>query len=227
MHLFAECRLQRPRLVTYTISDGHGGTDTATVSVTVSPKTPPADTTPPTCLIVAQGKTAAGNAFIRFQVTDVGLGIARHELGYTLNTKVTVDPYAPGSLGPIVVQATAIDRRKSMAVEVFFYDLAGQRTLCDPIVISVLREDEKLQDETFHNVAQADSRVTIYNGAPGMRKVVLLVNGKKFKEVDLKANEVRKFDVAAAMKPGYTNTITVRVRGKKGASALIVISDIP
>jgi hypothetical protein len=29
------------------------------------------------------------------------------------------------------------------------------------------------------------------------------------------------------MKPGYTNTITVRVRGKKGASALIVIADIP
>src|SRR6185503_9533400 len=97
---------------------------------------------------------------------------ARHELGYTLNTKVTVDPYALGSLGPISVQATAVDKRKSMAVEVFFFDLAGHRTLCDPIVISVLREDEKLQDETFYNVAQADSRVTIYNGAPGMRKVV-------------------------------------------------------
>jgi len=28
------------------------------------------------------------------------------------------------------------------------------------------------------------------------------------------------------MHPGATNTITVRVRGKKGATALIVISDI-
>ena len=140
---------------------------------------------------------------------------------------MTVDPYTPGSFGPIFVQATAINKRKSMAVEVFFYDLAGQRTLCDPIVISVLREDEKLQDETFDNVAQADNRVTIYNGDPGMRRVVVIVNGKKFKEVDLRANEVRKFNIASAMTPGYTNTITVRVRGKKGAGALIVIADIP
>ena len=77
---------------TYTASDGNGGSDSATVSITVTPTGSPTDTTPPTCLIVAQGKTAAGNAFIRFQVRDVGLGIARHELGYTRNTTVTVLP---------------------------------------------------------------------------------------------------------------------------------------
>jgi hypothetical protein len=38
---------------------------------------------------------------------------------------------------------------------------------------------------------------------------------------------VRKFDVASAMRPGTDNTITVRSRGKKGATAVIVIADIP
>ena len=216
-----------PDSFSYTAADGQGGSDTATVSITVTPSSPTADTTPPSCAIVEQGKTAAGNAFIRFRVDEVGLGLARHELGYTLNTNIVVEPYAVGSLGPVTVTATAINKRKSMAVEVFFYDLAGNRTLCDPIVLSVLREDEQPQDETFHNVAAADNRVTIYNGNPGLRKVVLLVNGTKFKEVELKPNEVRKFNIASAMKPGYTNTITIRARGKKGASALIVIADIP
>ena len=43
LHLHARAGLHRARLVHYTISDGHGGTDTATVSVTVTPvnDTPP------------------------------------------------------------------------------------------------------------------------------------------------------------------------------------------
>jgi hypothetical protein len=91
----------------------------------------------------------------------------------------------------------------------------------------VAREDDQPQDETFTNVPQADSRASIYNGDPGMRKVVVIANKTKFKEVDLRAGEVRKFDIASAMRPGANNTITVRVRGKKGATALIVIADVP
>ncbi|MDX6439245.1 MAG: large repetitive protein [Gaiellaceae bacterium] len=216
-----------PDSFTYTANDGHGGTDTATVSITVTPTNPPVDTTPPTCTIVEQGKTAAGNAFIRFQVNDVGLGLASHKVTYLRNATVKVDAYLPGSLGPVYVKATAVDKRQSFGVQVDFLDRGGNIAICDPIVLSVVREDDKLQDETFSNVPQAESRVSIYNGKPGMKKVVIIVNGKKFKEVGLKANEVRTFDVSSAMKPGPTNTITVRVRGKKGASALIVIADIP
>ncbi len=162
-----------PDLFTYTASDGHGGSATAVVSITVTPSNPPDDTTPPSCEIVEQGKTAAGNQFMRFRVTEVGLGLARHEPGYLLNTSVLVEPYAIGSLGPVTVTATAINKKKSMAVEVFFYDLAGNRALCDPIVVSVQRLAGKPQDEVLRNVPDTDHRVTVTNGTPGMRKVVL------------------------------------------------------
>ena len=197
------------------------------VTITVAPPTPPEDTSAPTCVIVAQGTTTAGNAFIKFRVNDVGTGLASHKVTYLRNASVAVDAYLPGSLGPVYVKATAVDKTKSLGVQVDFVDRAGNVGICDPIVLSVVRQNEKLQDETFYNVAQAESRVSIYNGEPGMKKVVIIVNGKKFKERNLRANEVRKFDVSAAMMPGATNTITVRVQGKKGASALIVIADIP
>jgi hypothetical protein len=216
-----------PDLFTYTASDGHGGSATAVVSITVTPANPPTDTTPPSCEIVEQGKTAAGNPFIRFRVTEVGLGLARHEPGYLLNTSVLVEPYAVGSLGPVTVTATAVNKRKSMAVEVFFYDLAGNRALCDPIVMSVQRLTGKPQDEVLRNVPDTDHRVTVTNGAPGMRKVVLLVNGKYFGQHRLKAGQVRKFSVGTAMKPGYVNTIRVRASGPKGAKATILIANIP
>jgi hypothetical protein len=214
-------------VLNYTANDGSLESTFGTISITVTPANPPTDATPPSCEIVEQGKTAAGNAFIRFRVNDVGLGLASHKITYVRNATVSVDTYLPGSLGPVYVQATAVDKRKSLGVQVDFLDRAGNLGICDPIVLSVVREDDQVQDETFYEVPQAESRVSIYNGNPGVRKVVIVVNGKKFKELDLKANEVRKFDVSSAMKPGATNTITVRVRGKKGASALIVIADIP
>ncbi len=138
-----------------------------------------------------------------------------------------MEPYAVGSLGPVTVTATAINKKKSMAVEVFFYDLAGNRALCDPIVMSVQRLVGKPQDEVLRNVPDMDHRVTVTNGTPGMRKVVLFVNGKYFGQHRLKAGQVRKFSVGTAMKPGYVNTIRVRASGPKGAKATIVIANIP
>jgi hypothetical protein len=55
----------------------------------------------------------------------------------------------------------------------------------------------------------------------------MIVNGVKFKEHDLQDDEVRRFDIASAMRAGSTNTVTVRARGKKGATAVIVLADIP
>jgi uncharacterized repeat protein (TIGR01451 family) len=194
-------------------------------AVTLTAASP--DTTPPTCAIVAQGKDAGGAAFIRFRVDDVGWGLDRYEVVFVRNASVKVDQFSPGALGPVYVLATAVNRLKSMAVTVDFLDRAGNRATCDPVVWSVARVDEQPQDETFTDLPQVESKVTIVNGDPGMRKVVLIVNGTKFKELDLRAGETRRLDVASAMHPGTDNTITVRVRGKKGATALIVIADIP
>jgi hypothetical protein len=202
---------------------GAGQDDCAALTLTVSPP----DTTPPTCTIVAQGKNPSGAAFIRFRVDDVGRGLDRSQVVYVRNASVQIDPFSPGALGPVYVLATAVDHTKSLGVTVDFFDLAGHRATCDPVVLSVARVDDQAQDETFTDLPQAESRVTIFNGDPGMRKVLLIVNGTKFKELDLQAGEVRRLDVASAMRPGTDNTITVRVRGKKGATALIVIADIP
>jgi PKD repeat protein len=216
-----------PDLFTYTARDGKGGSDTAVVTIEVIPTNPPADMAPPTCAIVEQASNAAGTPYIRFRVDEVGSGLARHEVTYRQNVNVVVEPYAVGSLGPVTVTATAINKRKSMGVEVAFYDLTGNRAICDPIVMSVKRVSGPVQDEIFKKVPHTDNRVTIKNGRPGMRKIVLIVNGRFFRQHRLQAGEVRKFNIGVAMKPGYVNTIRVQVRGAKGAKATIMIADIP
>jgi hypothetical protein len=94
-------------------------------------------------------------------------------------------------------------------------------------VLVMSRVDDQPEDVTFTDVPASDSKVTVVNGKPGMRKVRMIVNGVKFKEHDLQDDEVRRFDIASAMRAGSTNTVTVRARGKKGATAVIVLADIP
>jgi uncharacterized repeat protein (TIGR01451 family)/CSLREA domain-containing protein len=207
---------------TYTVSDGKGGTDTATVNVTVA-----GDVAPPSCAIVAQGKDAAGKAFIRFRVQDAGSGLASwRTVGY-FNAVLVVDPFAVGSTEPVFATGTAKKAGGSLAVTIEFRDVAGNTVICDPIATIVSREDDQPEDQTFTGVPHSDRYVTIVNGNPGMRKVRLTVNGTKFKERDLANGETRSFDIASALKPGNTNTITVTARGKQGASAFIIIADIP
>jgi hypothetical protein len=186
----------------------------------------PPDTAPPACVVAARGKDASGRAFIRFVVTDEGSGLERHEVVLTRNAAVEVDPYGAGAQGPVSVLGTAVDPAKSVSLTVDFYDRAGNRATCDPIVYSVVRVDAQPQDETFTGVPAAESKVTIENGDPGMRQVRVTVNGVRFKETRLRPGEVRTFDVASAMRPGDGNTVVVRARGKRGASALIVLADI-
>jgi hypothetical protein len=206
---------------TYTISDGRGGSDTASVAVTVVA----ADTAPPSCTIDKQG-SKNGRPFTRFRIRDAGSGLARYEVVTLRNATVAVDPFTAGTTTAVFMTATAITN-DSLGVSVDFYDVAGNRTTCDPIMVLVSREEDQPEDQTFTDVPQAEHYVTIQNGNPGMRKVKLVVNRTKFKEVDLRPDEVRSFDIAAAMKPGNANTITVSARGKKGGSAVIVIADIP
>ena len=67
--------------------------------------------------------------------------------------------------------------------------------------MSIQRLAGKPQDEVLRNVPDTDHRVTVTNGTPGMRKVVLRVNGKYFGQHRLKPGQVRKFTIGTAMKP--------------------------
>ena len=89
----------------------------------------------------------------------------------------------------------------------------------------VIREDARPVSQTLAGIAQAEGKVTIHNGNPGLTNLRITVNGKGFEAAGLKDNEVRTVDVSTAMKVGSDNTITLEARGKPGGSATVVIHD--
>ena len=191
------------------------------------------DTTPPICVFVAQGRNALGRLYVRFRAEDTGSGLQRFEVVNSYNAKVTIDSFVAPTTAPVFVTATSTNSR-GMGVDVDIFDVAGNQAICDPIIHIVSRVDKQPKDATFTGIMQAESKVTIRNGdlgmgkvqLKGMREVQLIVNGRLFKEVYLRPGEMRKLDISAAMRPGTNNTITVRARGKIGASAIIVIANI-
>jgi hypothetical protein len=188
-----------------------------------------ADRTKPTCTVpTAVGTDSSGHKYAEATVQDTGSGIASVIVDSSVNANTVVPPFAAGTTAPLVIRSTKINQSKSSSFQLTVTDVAGNKTTCDPVLTSVIRDPGGGQpaSQTYTGLLQAESKVMIVNGSPGMKKVRLVVNGKVFRQVGLTAGEVRRFDVASAMRPGSGNTITITAKGsKKGASADIVISD--
>lgn len=80
--------------------------------------------------------------------------------------------------------------------------------------------------ESFAGIPAAEHFVSIQNGHPGLRKFSLLVNGQRTAFLRIGPKEVHAFDIASAL-TASENVITLVGQGRPGASALVLISDVP
>jgi hypothetical protein len=181
------------------------------------------DTTKPLCAITA---TILGPPKqIQITVQDTGSGLASIVVTSSVNADTVVPPFTVGTTSSVVVTSTKINQSLSSSVQLRVTDVAGNVTICDPVLAVSIREEGKPESQTYGGLPQAESKVTIANGNPGVRNLELNVNGTVFKVNGLKDGATTNVDVSSAMHAGNDNTITVTARGKPGASAFVVISD--
>jgi hypothetical protein len=91
--------------------------------------------------------------------------------------------------------------------------------------LTVNRDTGQPATATFSGIPQAESKIRITNGDPGLTNLRIVVNGWQFQVAGLKAGEVRDLDVAGAMMAGKDNTITFTGLGKPGDGASVVVHD--
>lgn len=94
-----------------------------------------------------------------------------------------------------------------------------------PVVTVEVRDTGKPVAHTFTGISKAESKVTVYNGNPGLTNVAVTVNEKRLEMAGLKDGEERTIDVSSAMVIGNNNTIILESRGKPGGSAVVLIHD--
>ncbi|MGH3006864.1 MAG: Ig-like domain-containing protein [Gaiellaceae bacterium] len=208
--------------------NGNGACDVGEVTDTAA-KTweagQPSDTTDPSCELTGTGTDSTGKKFIEVTAEDDESGIASILVTKSTNANTVVPPFTPGTTDPVVVRATKINNSKSSSVELRVTDVAGNVTVCDPVITLVVREAGKPESQTHTGIPAIEHNVLIENGNPGLNRLDVTVNGHTWKLTGLKAGQVSTLDVASAMNPGTDNTITLTAYGKPGASALVVISD--
>jgi len=147
---------------------------------------------------------------------SIGVSIAN-------NIDVSIPTYSPGTLDPIQVTATKIDRLKSARVELQV--CSSTCMLCDPVVTLVARNAGKPETQTFSQVPETENKVTIFNGSPGLKSLVIVVNDSTFRVADLEDQEHRTIDISWAIVAGSQSVITLKAAGKPGQSATVLIHD--
>jgi hypothetical protein len=158
-------------------------------------------------------------------VSDSDTGLQSIVVTQSDNADTVVPPFTAGTTDPVTVTATKINQSQAAHVTIQVTDLAGNTLTCDPIITLVQRSANVDPQKTKNLVPEAEDKILIMNGAPGLRNFEANVNGVKFKVTGLKDGENRTLDIKSAMHAGDDNVVVVKGHGPKDSSAMAVISD--
>jgi hypothetical protein len=189
------------------------------------PTTLVADSTLPTIRLTRQGTNAAGKSFVEFTVQDTGVGLSAVGLLKTVNLTADISPPSSDPTGPITITATKIEQDSPSSIGFAAADRTCNCQAMDPVFTRVTREPGKPERQTFNDLPQAESKVMVTNGAPGVRILVIDVNGKQAAMLRLRDRETKNLSIASSMLPGNKNVVTLTTLGPLGGSADVVISD--
>jgi hypothetical protein len=200
-----------------------GGTANGSFPEVYTPPVAPALAS--TCVLSAAGLNQAGHAFINVAARNVASGLQSVKVLQATNANVALPKFPLGSRDPAVVTATKVNVSEASTLKLSVTNSTGTTITCDPVMTTLVGERHGKRSEVFTGLMQAESHVLLKNDTPGVERLDLRVNGQQFRLDDLKDGEQRTLDISSAMHPGDHNTVLVRTRGPRDASALLVISN--
>jgi hypothetical protein len=178
-----------------------------------------ADATAPSCALasIVPGPPKQ----LHVSVLDAGSGLRSIQVKKLVNGATTV-PTVLGITTAADVVTTKLDQTQPSTVQLEVTDAERNTTRCDPIVVTVVRGIGNAT--TLSDVDAADHVVTVHNGSPGLRSLLMTVDGKRF-HVALRPGRVRSVDIGDAMTNGSHHVIVLSGRGAPKTAADVVIAD--
>jgi hypothetical protein len=158
---------------------------------------------------------SASSSGISVRTRDAGSGLASVAATIAKNATVTIPAFAAGTTSDVVVTATKIKLGLSASVELTVTDVAGNTTVCDPILAKVSAG----QTRSFGNVPRAEHLLTV-SEAENVTALVVEVNGVRRVVWHPAGKTIDLGELAAT-----GNNVRVRVLGSAGSAATIMIWD--
>lgn len=182
------------------------------------------------CFPLANGQLTASRPGPPAQIdmtVQAEAGIVEISAYKLVNATVDMPYFEIGTTEPVKCTATKVDQTKPSIVELQVCSPAGCCANVDPVLATLRIPEGRIRvRESFSDIPAAEHYVTIQNGHPGLRKLGIIVNGQRAAVLRIGPREVRTIDIPSAMMDPQ-NIITITAQGRPGASALIVISDVP
>jgi hypothetical protein len=184
---------------------------------------PAPDTTPPTCVLSASHPGPPASIEVTNQ--DTGSGLASIQVLQATNCTVTVPSFAAGTTAPVIVVATKRNQARQAVVRLRVTDVAGNVTIGDPVLttLTVPIAGQAVRQQVS-GLAPQEGVVTVQNGAPGLERLRVAVNGTWVEDVRLAEGETRTLDVRARLGRAR-NRIAFKGTGPAGGQAVVVIAD--
>lgn len=136
--------------------------------------------------------------------------------------------FTPGTREPVLITATKINQSKKARVAVKVTDVAGNFLVGDPVIANLeISRGKRRVVRTYRKLPAIEHYVSVQNGAPGLTRITLFVNGRVALRTQLLDGETRNLDVRALLGSRSSWTARVVVEGSPGAQGLLVISDSP
>jgi hypothetical protein len=185
-----------------------------------NPLLPPPDDTPPVCELIEvnPGPPVTLKVFTQ----DTGSGLNQIIVLKSNNATVNIPSFTSGTNNPVIVTATKNIANRSSTVQLKVIDVAGNSTICDPVIEIKVRETGKPVSTSISGTADGDE-VIVINGEPGLKNLEIVVNGQKFSVTSLGDGEMTVIDVSSVVQYGSYATYELTAAGKPGASAQVVI----
>jgi hypothetical protein len=180
---------------------------------------PDPEDVPPVCVVTF----VTGGVDV--SITDAGTGLSTIMVTVQQNATVNVPGFPAGSKGPVVVTGRKDNPSQPSALQLKITDVSGNTIFCDPVLTLQIREHGKPESQTVSGLPQAEGKIMVVNGSPGLSTLRVEVNGRKFMLSGLKDGEQRALDASSAMRPGNGNVVVLTAVGRPGGSAEVIIHD--
>ncbi|MCH7653405.1 MAG: hypothetical protein IIB14_06985, partial [Chloroflexi bacterium] len=159
-------------------------------------------------------------------VQDLGSGLSNVNILTQENVgNVTFTPaITSGTTGLIEIVADKADESSPARFQIEVFDVAGNRSECDPLLAVLDRGPSSPRYSTYDGIPQADRYFTISNTGESIITYALVnVNDRWFIMPTLLPYEIKTIDIGSVLVAGANNAITVW-GGGHGSS--VMISDV-
>jgi hypothetical protein len=185
---------------------------------------PGADTTKPTCTLAGVDNSTSP-ATLDITVQDAIAGLQSVVVINPVNATVNVPAFTLGTTSAQMVTAHRTVAAQPGSFGLQITDLAGNVTICDPVLVELSAADQ-LQVAVVHGLAASDHVLHLYNGTPGLRAVLVLVNNRWLRRLAPLPGQQVTLDIGPAMQAGDQNTVLLLGLRNRSAGATIVFDNV-